>query len=118
MHEMALAESLIGVIREELERHEAGGLKRVILSHGALAGVVPEALQLAFGVLTAGTPLAGAELEMREIPILLACGGCGAEFSPEKGLTALLAPCPDCSEQLGHTVLSGKGIVIEHLEVE
>lgn len=118
MHELALAESLIGVIREEMERHKAEKLKSVVLEHGALANVVPEALELAFAALTAETPLAGAKLELREIPLRLACGGCAAEFSPDKGPTALLASCPSCAEQLGHTVLSGKGIVIDHLEVE
>ena len=122
MHELALAESLLSVIREEMLRHKAVKLKRVVLHHGALANVVPEALQLAFTALTAeaqDTPSpAGAVLEMHEIPLRLACGGCAHEFSPEKGLTALLASCPVCAEQLGHTVLSGKGIVLDHLEME
>ena len=117
MHEMALAENLLGVVREEMERHNATVLKRVVLHHGALAGVVPEALSLAFEALTVGTPLAGSVLEANEIPLLLACGDCGTEFSPERGPAALLAPCPSCSEQLGHNVLSGKGIIIDHLEV-
>ncbi len=119
MHEMALAESLLGVIREEMARHGAVTLKRVVLHHGALANVVPEALSLAFAVLSSGeTGLAGAELNLVEIPLVLTCGGCGAEFRPEKGPAAGLAPCPACAEQLGHRVVSGKGVIIDSLEVE
>jgi hydrogenase nickel incorporation protein HypA/HybF len=52
-------------------------------------------------------------------PLGLRCGGCGREFSPERGARAtLFSVCPFCGEEIGHSVLTGKELYIEHLELE
>lgn len=118
MHEMSLCMSLLEIVRQEMEKHGAARLVSVRVRHGALANVVPEALSMAFEVLTIDTDLAGARLDMTEEPVTLACGACGREFAPAPGLTARFAPCPQCGEELGHRVLTGKELYLEHLEVE
>ena len=72
---------------------------------------------MAFEVLTADTRLAGARLDMEEVPVRLRCRACGKEFQPEQH-AAPFAPCPHCGEELGHTVLSGRELFIEYLELE
>lgn len=118
MHEMSLATSLIDIVREEMRKHGVARLSLVRLRCGALANVVPEALSMAFEVLTDGTDLAGARLEMTEEPLRLACGKCGREYSPEASAAAIFSPCPFCGEEIGHRVLAGKELYIEHMEVE
>lgn len=118
MHEMSLTVSLLDIVREEMQKHDAKKLVLVRLRCGALANVVPEALAMAFEVLTDGTEFAGARLELVEEALRLACGGCGREFAPEATAAAMFTPCPACGEDIGHRVLSGKELYIDHLEVD
>lgn len=117
MHELSIAQSLLAVIQEEMAKHGKEKLISVKVKHGRLAAVVPEALDMAFTVLTEETPLAGARLDLEELPVRLRCRTCGREFVPEGG-TLPLAPCPACGEELGHTVLSGRELYIDYLELE
>ena len=118
MHEMSLTVSLLDIVREEMKKHGASRLLLVRVRFGALANVVPEALTLAFEVLTNGTDFEGARLEFDEEQVRLACGDCGREFSPPSVAAALISACPHCGEELGHRVLAGKALYIDHLEVE
>ncbi|WP_461211169.1 hydrogenase maturation nickel metallochaperone HypA/HybF [Desulfocurvus sp. DL9XJH121] len=116
MHEMAIAQSLVAIINEEMEKHGLTKLSRVRVCHGKLAALVPEALSFAFEACTLGTSLEGAELEMVELPVVLKCSGCGIEFSPEA--SDLFMPCPECGEGLGHAVLKGKELYLDNMEGE
>ena len=118
MHEMSLTTSLLDIIREEMNTHGASRLLLARVRFGALANVVPEALSMAFEVLTQGTDFEGARLELEEEPILLACGECGREFTPPFSAAAQFSVCPQCGQELGHRVLSGKALYLAHLEVE
>lgn len=116
MHELAIAQSLLALIEDEMAKHGKEKLVTVKVRHGRLSAVVPEALDMGFTALTMDTRLAGAQLVMEEIPVVLRCRVCGKEFTPE-GASAF-APCPACGEELGHTVVSGRELYIEYLELE
>jgi len=117
MHELSIVQSLLALIEDEMVKHGKEKLITVKVKHGRLAAVVPEAMQMGFEVLTAETRLAGANLVMEETPVILRCRSCGREFSPEPP-TSAFAPCPACGEELGHSVLSGRELYIEYLELE
>lgn len=118
MHEMSLAVSLLDIVKQEMEKHGKTRLIRISVCHGTLANVVPEALSMGFEVMTSGTPFEGAAITLKEMPLRLACGGCGREYTPESSPAAVFAPCPFCGEEIGHTVLTGKELYIDHIEVE
>jgi hydrogenase nickel incorporation protein HypA/HybF len=118
MHEMSLAQSLLAIVRQEVENHGSPRLVGVTVRRGALANVVPEALDMAFEVLTVGTDMEGVVLTQVEEPVRLSCGGCGREFAPEASPAARFSPCPFCGEEFGHLVLAGKELYLDHLEVE
>ncbi len=117
MHEMAIASSLIDIIKEELAKHGARKLLLARVCYGRLTNVVPDALQFAFEVQVQETPLAGATLELKEIPVTVACGDCGKEFTPEHP-DLFYMPCPHCGREFAHEVLTGKELYLEHLEAE
>ncbi len=93
------------------------------LGGGAPAFPANEPLQQAFGQLTAGTELEGAELVVERVRATLVCPGRGHE-----GPVALpegaeddhhnLPPmaCPECGEL--PEITSGSGVVIRDLELE
>lgn len=118
MHEMSLAASLVDIILEEMRKSGASRLVCAHVRHGSLSNVVPGALSLGFEVMTKGTALEAARLEMEEEALVLSCGACAGEFSPPPLATALFAPCPVCGEEIGHTVLAGKTLYLDHIEVE
>jgi hydrogenase nickel incorporation protein HypA/HybF len=117
MHELAIAQSLVDIIAQELKNHGAVRLTLVRIKYGALSAIVPEALQLSFEALTRDTEMEGAVLETVEVPLVVRCRECAMEFSPEEGDTMIM-PCPGCGAEFGHEIVSGRELYLEHLEAE
>ena len=86
-------------------------MSRVTLEVGKLSGVMREAIAFCFDMVTAGTALDGATLEIREIEGRVRCDSCGAEFATE----TLFAPCPCGSFRL--TRLEGEELNIKSMEL-
>ncbi len=115
MHEMSLVQSIFALLREEMIKHDGKKLKKVVIKNGALAGVVTESLKFAWEALSPAEGFEGVALEVREIPIRVACGDCGEEFEPEH---VRCMPCPRCDQLLGHKVLQGKEMLIDSIEID
>ena len=114
---MSIAQSIISIIQEEMQKQNLTRLLLVKICHGKLNAIVPEALELSFEALIKETPLDGARLETEEIPVTVSCLNCTHEFTPEQG-NILYMPCPNCGEEFGHKILAGKELYIDHLEAE
>lgn len=112
MHEMSIAQSLIDILKEEMEKHCAKELKSVHLHIGELSAVVPDALSFCFRVLVEGTALAGAELIMKVVPLKGYCPRCRLEFEI-KNYTFL---CPFCGNTKIDTI-GGRDLSIVEMEV-
>ena len=112
MHEMALCESLIGVIEDQAAVHQYTRVKTVFLEIGPLSCVAPEALRFSFDVAARGTLAEGAVLEIAETRPQFWCRACDHAVSPRRPFD----PCPDC----GGTDLQisgGEDLRIKQLEV-
>jgi hydrogenase nickel incorporation protein HypA/HybF len=81
---------------ESAERHAraqgATRIHRIVLRIGAASGVVPDALEFAFGPVTEGTMAEGAALEIIDVPVVRYCETCCAEFDAPD----LMIQCPIC----------------------
>jgi hydrogenase nickel incorporation protein HypA/HybF len=117
MHELAIAQSLVDIVDQELKRHGAVRLKRVKIKYGVMSAVVPEALQLSFEALTRDTEMAGTVLEAEEVPLVVRCRNCQLEFSPETG-DLMVMPCPRCGTEFGHEIVTGRELYLEQIEIE
>jgi hydrogenase nickel incorporation protein HypA/HybF len=110
LHELAIAESIVGIAG----RHANGRrVTKVQLKVGHLRQVVPSALSFSFELVTQGTPVEGAELEMEEVPATGSCRGCGAE-SRLKEFPLQCGVCGGFDLQ----VLEGEELFVESLELE
>ncbi len=116
MHEMSIAQSLVRIIEQEMAKNHVSRLYKVKICYGRIAAIVPEALDTAFQALTRDTPMQGAVLETREVPLQARCRSCAREFTPEDDL--FIAACPHCGTEFGHEIISGKELYIEELEAE
>jgi hydrogenase nickel incorporation protein HypA/HybF len=112
VHELSMAMSLV-----ELACEKASGLGdvRVEALHlrlGALSGVVKDALLFSFEVAAEGTPLAGARLEIEDVPLTVLCPRCAVE----RELGGFPLVCPVCQTPTPQ-VVRGKDLELLALEV-
>ena len=75
VHELSLCQA---VARAADARADGRAVSRVTIRVGHLRQVVPDAMQFAWQVLTEGTSLAGAALEIESEPAVVRCTSCGA----------------------------------------
>jgi hydrogenase nickel incorporation protein HypA/HybF len=69
VHELSIAVSLVDAVCEELPRlGDRVSVRRVLVRIGPLSGVVPDALRFAFDVAVEGSPIAGAYLDIEDVP--------------------------------------------------
>jgi hydrogenase nickel incorporation protein HypA/HybF len=103
MHELAITQSVVDAVTE---RTGTAPVTVVRLRVGRLAGVVPDAMRFCFELVTAGTPLEGAELEIEEPEGRGRCRTCGADF-PLPDLV-LLCDCGSADVE----ILAGRELAI------
>ena len=113
MHEMSIAQSLLDVIKEEMRKNNATVLKSALVHIGQLSAIVPESLSFCFEVMTSGTELEGAKLNMEIIPLTGNCRKCGQTFEIEN----YAFECPFCDSKDIET-LSGQELSIVEMEVD
>jgi hydrogenase nickel incorporation protein HypA/HybF len=108
MHELAITESVVATVAERLPGSRVTGVR---LEIGALSGVVADSVRFCFDVVTEGTNLEGASLQIDEPPGRCLCRGCGTEFAPDWPIMA----CPCGSADVA--VLSGQDLRIVSVQV-
>jgi len=80
---------------------------------GALRQVVPDSLTFCWGLVNAGTPCEGSEMDVRVVPARLTCLDCGAE-------TVLHEPvirCGTCASA-AVTIASGEELLVTSIELQ
>ena len=108
MHELAITESLVAAVRERLPGKRIVGVK---LEIGALSGVVADSVRFCFDLVTEGTSLEGARLEITQPPAVCHCRSCVVDFEP----AGPFAICPCGSAEV--TVLAGQDLKITSVQV-
>lgn len=112
MHELSLASDIIDTVKQTLSHEELPSLRKIVLEIGAYSGVVPDSLSFSFEAITAGTELAGAELEIINIPFRLKCNQCKTEADPEYPIML----CENCGSS-DTVVISGDELKIKEFKI-
>jgi hydrogenase nickel incorporation protein HypA/HybF len=92
MHELTLCESLFKLAEHERATRHFSHVCRVRLEIGHFSCLDPEALRYAFEILSRGTFLEGATLDIDRPPGRATCLACGADVE----LDTRLSECPAC----------------------
>ncbi len=103
MHELAITQSVVETVTR---RTGDARVACVRLRVGLLAGVSADAMRFCFELVTAGTPLQGAELDIEQPPGRAVCRSCGESF--QLGDLILLCPCGSADVEL----LSGRELAV------
>jgi hydrogenase nickel incorporation protein HypA/HybF len=108
VHELAVTQSVVELITERLGPVP---VTAVHLEVGRLSGVLPDAVRFCFGLVTEGTALAGARLDISEPAGRGRCRDCGAEFDVADPL--VLCDCGSADVELR----GGQGLLVRSVEV-
>lgn len=113
MHEMSLSQGVVDVIEAAARREGFTRVRTVWLEVGRLAAVDPEAMRFCFDVVTRGTCVEGAALEIVATPGQAWCLMCSESVVIDEPLGA----CPRCG---GHQVqvTGGSELRVKELEVD
>ena len=112
MHEFGIAAEIVAAAVSEGQKHGAARITTVTVRVGVLRGIVPDSLRIYFEHIVKGTPAEGADLEIEEEPVLVACRECGE--TPAAGLTV---SCPACGRD-GVIVKGGDTLRIVSIDIE
>lgn len=112
MHEMSIAQSILSIVKEEMERHQVEKIEAINIAVGKLSAIVPSSLQFCFKVLTDKSDMEHVLLKVREVPLGYNCYECGREFTAEE----MTFSCPHCGEE-NPVLTSGRDMTIENIEV-
>lgn len=109
MHELAIAESILSALQENI----IGKITTVKLKIGEMSGIVPSALEFSFEAASKGTMAEGAALNIEQVPITARCDECSEVFRIERY-------CFECKKCKGNNfkVITGRELLIEEVEVE
>ena len=113
MHEMGIALQIIEIATDSIPSNIAKvRVEKVNLKIGKLAAVVPDSLRFCFDVAVKDTTLDGAELVIKELPVVARCRDCDTRWT-------ISSPAFTCENCRGGSleILSGRELDIESIEI-
>jgi hydrogenase nickel incorporation protein HypA/HybF len=114
MHELSIAMSIVEFAEEEAEKRGSARVTAVYLRLGAFSGVVKDALVSSFEMASADTRLAGSQLIVEEVPLLVYCSKCDARRPVDANLWFT---CSDCGTATPE-IVQGKELEVTALELD
>ncbi|GAB4217156.1 MAG: hydrogenase maturation nickel metallochaperone HypA [Synechococcales cyanobacterium] len=112
MHEVGLMRDILDHALEVARQQGSPAIQTIRLRVGELAGVSPEELHFAFGVVTPGTVAEGSRLEVEWLPVICHCPTCDQDFQPSDASFE----CPTCHET-SVWIRQGRELELSALEV-
>ena len=113
MHEMALAEGVLGLVEDCAAREGCLRVRTVRLEIGKLSGVAPDAMRFCFDAVARGTLAEGAALDIVEPDGAAWCFDCNRQVT----LAERSDPCSLCGG-FSLQVTEGTSMRVKELEVE
>ena len=113
MHEMSIAQAILGVVENELQRHGLDRAAVIRVKVGQLSGVVPHSLAFCWQVVTEDGPAAGSRLDIIDVPAKARCLNCDHEFE----IRDFKFVCPEC-QSTDLDLLTGRELTVDSLEAD
>jgi len=113
MHEMGIVLQIIDVAKSSIpENMKNIPVEKVHIQIGKLSAVVPDSLNFCFDIAVKDTPLEGASLAIKEVPVTLKCSNCGKSWT----IDTPVFKCQKC-KSTNIEILSGRELDIISIEM-
>lgn len=113
MHELALIESVMSMVKTSALENGMKKITRIGLVVGQFSNAVPESLSFAFEALKRNEDIfARALLQIKETPLICRCRQCACEFKPERDYRFV---CPRCKVN-DIEIISGRELYVDYYE--
>src|SRR5262245_29362097 len=113
MHEFGVMSYLLEAVQEQAQSAGASKVVAINLVIGERAGIVDDSLLFYFDMLTPGTLVEGARLNVRRTTLRFHCDSCQSDYSRIGDDFR----CPHC-QTYGQLVDDGGDLLIESIEIE
>jgi len=113
MHELSIAQSLIGEAERVLQGEPSRRPREITVAVGRLSGVERLPLETCFPLAAEGTRLEGCRLNIEELPVEVSCASCGARTRPDFPDLS----CAACASR-DTQVEQGYELILKTMEVE
>ena len=113
MHELRIAEELIGIITKVAESENLKKVTKVNIQFGKMIMIVPDIFEFVFESAVKGTVAKRAKLHLEILPVKFACNKCKEETE----IDDLLFVCPYCGSN-DLELIQGRETIIESIEGE
>ena len=114
MHELSIVDALIEQTQAEIENAGHNGrVLRLDLTIGRLSGVYCDSIRFGFELLSKGTPLEGAELNITEPKATCHCAACDARVEIDE----IVVQCPECGDG-DVSIEGGRQLLLDSIELE
>jgi len=113
MHEVAICQSIVKTLGEELEEEQFQNVREVHLRVGALSCVEPKILTHVFKYVIEGSPFHRCRLYAHTVEVLAACEHCNSNFKVEHYRFI----CPACNRP-SSTIIEGNELTIYKIILE
>jgi hydrogenase nickel incorporation protein HypA/HybF len=114
MHELSIAYNIVHIAEQAATEAQVERVTAVHLQVGALSGVVADALRFSYDLATQDTCLAGSDLKITELPVIIYCAVC----QQEQTLPSIqLFCCPECNTP-SLDIRQGKELDLIGIEVD
>jgi hydrogenase nickel incorporation protein HypA/HybF len=112
MHELAIAQNILEIVRQAVPEEQTPSIKWVRIRVGKLAGVVPDSLDFCFSAIVNETKMAQAGLAIEQVPTVSRCKECGHQFE----IQDLIFLCPAC-KSTDLELVSGHELEVVEIEL-
>jgi hydrogenase nickel incorporation protein HypA/HybF len=113
MHEMGVAMEIVEIAISSIPANIKNAcVESVNLKVGKLSAIVPESLRFCFDIVSKDTPLAGAKLNIEDVPVVVRCRECDLKWT----INSPVFKCKKCKSGL-IDIVSGRELDIISIEV-
>lgn len=113
MHEIGIMEQTLEIAIKNSQAQNATKIKKITMDIGKISGVISEALEFAFDVVSNNTIAENADLIINDIPVICYCDFCQKNFYPQEWFFE----CPKCL-QFSNNIIQGKEIKLVSVEID
>lgn len=114
LHEGPVTESILKIVLEYAEKHNARKVNKVSVVVGKMTGYEESSIRFYWEALTVDTIAYGSELEITYVPINVKCSACGEVYEAEDQFGLF---CPSCGFY-GGELQSGKELYVDTIEID